>query len=106
MTDNQLLKISTQFRKGVLGKSSPVDQCFVVSSALCGYLNFMGLECRLEEAVLDMEKADFHHWYIRLKDGRIIDATASQFNADSRQEMPIVYVGKCPDYYKPVVPAY
>lgn len=100
MTDKQLLKVVTQFRKGILGKSEPADQCFVVSSPLCGWLLFCGIECKLEEAVLELAEADFHHWYIRLKDGRIIDATASQFNVDNdKQQMPLVYIGECPSYY-------
>lgn len=40
------------------------------------------------------------HFWITLKDGRIVDPTASQFNKMGNEDMPNVYIGDKPSWYK------
>lgn len=105
MTDKQLLKISTGFRKGLLNGQPPAEKCLMVSEALHGYLHFCRVLSNLEESEITFDDGAniYLHWYLRMKDGRILDATASQFNHLSEVKMPEVYLGELPEHYK-VIP--
>lgn len=101
MSDKELLKTVTQFRKGFLGKRKPDLQCYALSTALQGWLNFLGVYTEL--ICVDIETGDIYdimcnHYFLKLADGRILDATGSQFNNDERN-MPPVYLGGKPDWY-------
>jgi hypothetical protein len=99
MSDNgvKLLRTVTQFRKGMIGDYSSRDWCFAISSALCGYLSAIhGYHCELVSGKVGR----YHHSWIQLKDGRIIDATADQFKNPNGESMPPVYIGKKPEWYK------
>jgi hypothetical protein len=99
MTDKQLLKTVTQFRKGLLGKRKPDLMCFALSTALQGYLSACGVRTALISVKVDGILCN--HYCLELKDERIIDATGSQFNYhDPERQMPDVYIGEKPTWYK------
>lgn len=91
MTDKQLKRIAREFRRGILGKRPSKLMCMAVSAPLQGLLSALyGVECVLEE--LDFPQCN--HVFLRLPDGRILDATADQFGLEA------VYLGEVPDVYK------
>lgn len=107
MEEKELLKLVKSFRKGILGKRKPLKMCFAVSAPLSSYLQICGVENELieGEALLagHNKGITIGHYWIKLKGGAIIDATASQFNSFSNQEqMPDVYMGKKPKWYREV----
>lgn len=84
MTDKQLIRVSSGFRRGLIGPEDGTMRCAMVSYSLAGYLSFVGVACETEEVLL--EKCN--HVFIRLKDGRVLDGTADQFGG------PKVYLGE------------
>jgi len=86
MTDDKLIEICKEFRKGILGNKNSDLMCFVVCSPLASYLAFYGIEASVE--IIHREEGN--HVFIRLKDGRVLDPTADQF--DSR--LPKIYLGE------------
>jgi hypothetical protein len=100
VTDAELLKASTEFRDGLLDCTQfggdPTGMCFAVSSALGGYLSMLGLDCRLAEDDFGFTN---HVWLV-LPDGRVLDATADQFNRRLRCKLPKVYLGPMPRIYR------
>lgn len=96
MNINQLKKICLDFRKGFLERRHSNSMCFVVSTALEGYLGFIGYICHLTKGSI----GDYEHYWLTLSTGEIIDATADQFKTPNGQDMPPVYIGKKPEWYK------
>lgn len=84
MTDRELIRIARQFRRGLLGRKSSTDMCMVVSGPLQGVLAGMGVETTLET----VEFISTNHVWLRLPDGRVLDATADQFGKDA------IYLGE------------
>lgn len=99
MTDADLIEIATEFREGVLGPDGAGDgQCAKVSLALAGYLRALcGVSC---ECVLsdhsDMATDFIDHVWIRLPDGRALDATFDQFCSEEKVK---VYLGKPTEFH-------
>lgn len=85
MTDKQIGRIAKQFRSGILkrGQTSRM-MCAAVSYSLQGYLSALGEETECIEVSLE----NINHVFLRLMDGRILDATADQFGG------PPVYLGE------------
>lgn len=100
MGDRELLKITTSFTKGILGKDEPTGKCFMVCSALQGYLSICDLKTILVEGEIKVKKYTYNHFWLLLPDGRILDPTASQFNVLNGVDMPKTYLGEKPEYYK------
>lgn len=92
---NPLEKIATDFRKGVIGRRQSRGRCWMVSAPLGAMLNFMGHGTELVEGTVSGE----HHFWLKLPDGRILDATADQFKTPIGDAMPKVYLGKRPSWY-------
>jgi hypothetical protein len=90
MTDREIIKIVKEFTKGVLGKRGTTDMCYAVCLPLQAYLAFGGIECSLTEG----EVNEYHHFWITMKDGRIIDPTADQFGFEN------IYLKPQPPHYK------
>lgn len=91
MTDKALLRIARDFRKGILGKRPSRDMCFAVSAPLQGFLSALyGIQTELET----VDFGDTTHVWLRLPDGRILDATADQFG------LAAIYLGDVPELYK------
>lgn len=76
MTDADLIQIAQNFRDGILyGRSSEL-MCYIVSAPLQGFLSAAyGISAELEQ----VDFTDCNHFWLRLPDGRILDATADQF---------------------------
>jgi hypothetical protein len=89
MSDRELRDFARSFAKGILGAHDPDMYCFMVSAPLASCLSAMGVEAELVEG----EVCGQHHCWVRLGDGRIIDATAKQF------QLPNIFVKKPPNYY-------
>ncbi len=109
MNDKKLLKFVTDFTKGVIGESSSKGKCYIVSAPLYSYLLSCGIETKLVEGEVDTkligdispEDGVWIHFWLVLPDGRIIDPTADQFNSRTTEtNMPRIYIGKKPDWYK------
>ena len=77
ITDKQLLKIVAGFRDGMLDRKSSMGHCFIVSSALQGYLSWA---CGIESELYEGEWGEGNHVWLVLVDGRVLDATIDQFN--------------------------
>jgi len=90
MTDKQLVKFASQFRKGMLGKNPSQWMCFAVSAPLQALLQTHGIEAILTEVDL----GECNHIFLTLPDGRVLDPTADQFNWCSKDPLPPVYLGE------------
>lgn len=91
MTDKKLIQTIKSFVKGLLSGKPTTDMCFMVCSPLVTYLNGCGIKCDLTEGELQKR---YHHFWITLEDGRVIDPTADQFGLLN------IYVRKQPSYYR------
>ena len=97
--------IASEFREGLLGKDSSFNECYKVSTALQGYLSFIGIESKLVKYEVDASNSNYPlemeyskidtivHYCLRIED-KILDATADQFKG-----MPKVFFGGRPMYY-------
>ena len=83
MTDRQLKSFCMSFRQGILGSKESDLMCAAVTYPLQGLLGLMG--CETECVEVDLQHTN--HVFLRLKDGRVLDATADQFGG------PKVYLG-------------
>ena len=95
MTDKELIKITTEFTKG-LTKGDIDRKCFAISAPLSGYLSFLEIENELIECEVRTPTELWGHYCIELPDGRILDPTAGQFVG---LNLPKVYLGKLPTNY-------
>ncbi len=84
MTDKQLLRCATQFRKGLIGKGGSYMCCGMISWPLAALLGASGVKCRTVEGDL----GHCNHIWIELEDGRVLDPTADQFNEFGFPPMP------------------
>lgn len=94
-TDN-LRRLVTGFRRGILARRRSNGYCWAVSASLEGYLSFLGHDCELTEGRI----GDYAHFWITLSDGRIVDPTADQFATPKGVKMPKVYIGAKPRWYR------
>ena len=108
MTDKQLIAATRQFRNGLLRskgmfrpKSDHFGLCYMVSAPLQGFLSISGIETELlrYDVKIFGQKAETNHFCLKLPDGRILDATASQFHTPEGEQMPDIYLGAKPDWY-------
>lgn len=90
MKDADLIRFATDFRDGVLDGQPSSLMCAAVSWPLAALLRCHGVECETIETK-DVETAfgTVNHIWIRLADGRALDATADQFG-----DYPPVYLGQ------------
>jgi len=90
LLDKEIIRIVKEFVKGLLGNKPTVDKCYMVCSPLSAYLSFLEIENTLTEG----EVNEYHHFWITLSDGRIIDPTADQFGLLN------IYLKNKPSYYR------
>ena len=90
MTDTQLIRLCSSFKRGLLKKREGDMMCAVVCYPLQGYLSMLGVDCGLEEVNLQYS----NHVFLRLPDGRVLDPTADQFGG------PKVYIGAELEYHR------
>jgi hypothetical protein len=92
LTTRRLKLLATQWRRGLLGKDgSSRGMCFAVSASFGGWLS---AAYGIDTEVVTVHFAEINHCWLRLPDGRIIDATADQFGLEP------VYVGPLPLIYE------
>jgi hypothetical protein len=90
MTDAELILLASEFRDGILDGDPPQMMCAAVSWPLGALLRFHGVENKAVESDL----GEMNHIWLRLADGRALDATADQFNALFPDlHLPAVYLG-------------
>lgn len=101
--DRALTRLAREVRSEMLGERHqvplpPDGMGFVVSQALAGRV------ARLTNVVPEIEQVNLgftKHWLLRLKSGRVLDATADQFNhlLPASSPLPAVYLGEMPRAY-------
>lgn len=101
MKDKEIKYQAREFTKGLLGrKFGSAGNCAQVSMWLQGYLgSICQLETELMNAQVIQNGEEVNHYFLQMSDGRIIDATASQFNFPDGKQMPKLYFGSVPDFY-------
>ena len=96
MTDKQLIKFTTNFRHGLIGKQPSTSKCFMVSAPLQSILELSGVKTELVEMDFFIGDYVFNHVFLKLPNGQILDATADQF---PEAKLPKVYLGAIPEIY-------
>ena len=83
MSDKQLQKELTAFVAGLLKKAkcNHAGNCLTISGLIRNYLAMVyRIECMVTNTMVQQGKKKINHYYLlRIKDGIIIDPTASQF---------------------------
>lgn len=100
MSDKELIKIASGFTKGLLNKRESKNMCFAVSLPLQGYLSICGVETEIIHGEIELKNEICNHFWLKLPCGRILDATANQFKTPEGKEMPKIFIGKKPEWYK------
>lgn len=96
MTDEELVHVVGEFRKGLLAGRSSRGRCAMVCWPLEGYLRAVGAaDCRAVESDL----GGFNHVWLLLPDGRALDPTLDQFNCLFNESWPEVYLGPLTKYH-------
>lgn len=96
LTNKQLIKIATGFRKGILLGEPSNLRCAMVCWPLAGLLKAAyGFECEPVESDL----GEMNHVWLRLPDGRALDPTLDQFNVLFNEHWPEVYLGPPTKYH-------
>ncbi len=95
----RLNRIVREFRAGFLDDEPSSRMCFVICSALEGYLSFMGYNCTLTKGEIDLGEDVAEHFWLTMPDETIIDPTADQFKQPDGQDMPPVFIGIKPIWY-------
>jgi hypothetical protein len=91
ISDDELVSIASEFREGLLDGGSSWMMCAAVSWPLGSYLSvFHGID----SVAVESDLGDMNHVWLRLTDGRALDATADQFNRlFPDMKLPPVYLG-------------
>lgn len=100
MTDKQIIIVAKGFTKGLLGNTASLNMCFDVCYPLSGYLNFAGIPCELTKGEILYDGGKWHHYWITLSDGRIIDPTADQFVKPGGERLQNIWVENKPENYR------
>lgn len=91
MTDAELIQIASDFREGILDGRSSERMCAAVSWPIGAYLESI---CGIETEAIEGDLGHMNHVWLRLSDGRVLDATADQFNRLFPDlNLPSVYLG-------------
>lgn len=97
MNRKRLHRVAQEFRGGFLDSLPSSRMCFVLSTALQGYLGFCGVPCELVEGKV----GECHHFWLEVVEtGDVLDVTADQFETPDGAKMPSVYIGPLPEWYK------
>lgn len=95
MNTKELLCAAREFRDGIVGNEPSERMCFMVCAPLHGYLRFVGEDVDLIQGTV----SGVEHYWLRLKNGDVLDPTADQFTTTD-QPMPEIYIGKQPKWYR------
>lgn len=94
MSDEELIDIVKHFTAGKTGGEIK-RKCIIISKPLSRYLNELGVKNKLVEYSVRTPSSWWSHWALELEDGRILDATAGQFDLD----LPTIYLGELPSSF-------
>lgn len=101
--DKELIRIVTQFSHGLCKNykknAHRSGMCWVVSAPLQAFLSVCGYETEIINCEIKQGKQTHVHHCLKMN-GSIIDATASQFKTPEGKQMPKVYIGKKPKWYR------
>lgn len=94
--DQWLLELIEDFTTGLLKKANcyHAGNCLTMSQVLKYYLEIFNIKSELMNAKVKQGRNRINHYFLRLEDGTILDATASQF-----RNMPKIYIGVMPVNY-------
>jgi len=103
LTDAELKSVIQDFVKGLLKKAkcNHAGNCYAMSQILKPYLSCLfGVVTLINNSKVKQGKKKINHYYLlRIKDGKIIDATASQFKDLNGNRMPKIFIGEKPEWY-------
>ena len=99
MNESEIRRYAASFRRGLLGRSSGRKECYKVCAPLQSLLSIDGVETFLIEGEVCYHRFWIGHYWLRFKNGRILDPTAEQFRTKYRK-MPQVYIGIKPIWYR------
>ncbi len=103
VTDKELKIILTEFVEGLLktAKCKHAGNCYTMCQILKPYLStIFGIQTLINNCNIKQGGKNVNHYYLlRVKDGIIIDATASQFKKLNGQQMPKMFIGRKPSWY-------
>ena len=93
MTDRDIIKTVSEFRKGILGKNFSLGACYMICAPLQSFLSAC---CEIETSLESIEYSEdtpnqcVNHYWLTLEDGRVIDPTIDQFESGHKNG---VYLG-------------
>ncbi len=96
-------KIILNFITGLLKKANcnHAGNCLLMSEILQQYLIiFCAVKTKIINCKVKQNRKLINHYCLKMNNGEIIDATASQFINPDGKKMPKVYIGKIPNFYK------
>lgn len=102
MADDELKEIVSVFVKGLLKKAkvTHAGNCLLVSQILQSYLMLLlNIKTKVTRKKVLQGSKRVNHYYLTMRNGKIIDATASQFIDVCGERMPKVIVGDKPHLY-------
>lgn len=97
---SEILKLVSEFRRGMLNNSPPNSKCFMICFPLSGYLGLCGYEVELVKGEIEVNNDIHEHYWLQFKNGIIIDPTADQFLKPNGGNREKIYIGNKPDWYK------
>lgn len=95
VTDRELLRVARAARECITLGARSSGYCAVVCVPLAAFLTRHG--CPADDVHGGV--GEWQHTWIALRDGRILDPTADQFNRAGEPRMPSVYLGPRPAHY-------
>lgn len=103
LTDSELKDVIEDFVVGLLKKAKckHAGNCYAMCQILKPYLScFWQVETLINNTKVKQGRKKVNHYYLlRIKDGMIIDPTASQFKEPTGKQMPKIFIGKMPEWY-------
>ena len=99
-SDKEILRLATGFTEGLLDGGEPKAMCYAVTFPLQAYLEMCGIETELISGMIKTKSGIWSHFWLLLSDGRILDPTASQFKTPDGKQMPKIFIGEKPKWYK------
>jgi hypothetical protein len=81
ITDEELIGMAKDFREGILQGQPSTGAFAMIRWPLHGYLSAL---CGIKARCIEGAFGDWSHLWLELPDGRVLDATADQFNDGNR----------------------